>query len=307
MSVLLLGIIAGCTSGLAEPFDMSNLFYEYDTVSGSDGDYIVITKHLVSQSDVKIPDTIYDIPVREIADSTFAGDSKIQSVTFGKNMRRVGSNAFGSCPALTSVTFNVSMSDIGEYAFRDCVLLQSVPIPANLNSIGRGAFFGCVSLDELTIPETMAHIGGRAFYGTAWMKAQSETKYVIVGDGILIAYNGDKMELTIPKTVKQIAGAFAGNTAIESVKVGGGVTAIGDMSFMGCSSLKSVSIAFSVTEIGSNAFYGCLSLERIVLGDNIQSIGADALANCSAAIYVRQGSYAESYCKENGLDYFVMK
>ena len=56
VSVAVMGMIAGCTSGLAEPFDLNNLFFEYDTVSGSDGQYIIITKHIASQSDVKIPD-----------------------------------------------------------------------------------------------------------------------------------------------------------------------------------------------------------------------------------------------------------
>ncbi len=306
-SFITVGIIAGCTAGLDEPIDLNNLFFDYLTVSGSDGKYIVITGHTVSQSDITIPDTIYEIPVREVADSVFSGDTKVRSVTFGKNMRRIGNNAFGGCQNLQSITFNVSMSDIGEYAFSECTGLPSAVLPEQLRSVGRGAFYGCRSLSELTVPDGLSDIGGRAFSGTAWLNARSDSKNVIVGDGILIAYNGDRTELTVPKEVKGISGAFAGNTSLQKISLREGVDSIGDMSFMGCSSLVSVNIPSTVTRIGGNAFYGCTSLEMIVLGENIRSIGADAFTNCNAAIYVRKGSFAEQYCIDNGLDYFLMK
>lgn len=301
------GIAVGCTSDLAEPFDISNLYYEYHTVSDSDGRHIVITKHLVSQSDVTIPTTIYDIPVTEIADSVFAGDSKIQSVTFGKNVESVGSNSFGGCRRLKSVTFNDSLKTIGEYAFRECASLSSVAIPDNTESVGRGAFYGCSSLAEISVPASVRRIGGRAFSGTAWMEARSDKDFVTIGDGILIAYNGGKAEVKTAKTVKQIVGAFAGNTALQKVTLRSGVTSLGDMAFTGCSSLQSLTIPSTVTEIGNSAFYGCTSLEKLVLPESITSIGADAFTNCAASLYVKQGSYAEKYCAEFGLDCFTIK
>lgn len=307
VSVAVMGMIAGCTSGLAEPFDLNNLFFEYDTVSGSDGEYIIITKHIASQSDVKIPDAIYGIPVREVADSVFAGDNMIKTVTFGKNMRYIRSNAFGNCPHLQSVTFNVSMSDIGDYAFKDCAALSSVSLPKNIDSVGRGAFYGCKALSEVTVPDTIASVGGRAFADTAWLDAQSQEAFVTVGDGILIAYNGGKTAVKLPKEIRQISGAFAGNATVESVALKNEIVSIGDMAFMGSSSLRSVNIPSTVTSIGSNAFYGCTSLEKIIIGENVKSIGSDTFTNCTAAIYVKKGSYAEQYCTQNGLDYLLAK
>lgn len=307
VSLMTIGMIVGCTSGLAEPFDLSNMFYEYDTVSGSDGEYILITKHIASQSDIKIPDTIYGIPVREIADSVFADDETIKSVTFGKNMRYIGSNAFGNCKNLQSITFNVSMSDIGEYAFTKCTSLKSVTLPDQLNSVGRGAFYGCKSLEEISVPQSLKKIGGRAFTDTAWLRVLSKEKTVTVGDGILIAYNGDKTEIKLSNNIKCISGAFAGNKFITSVSLKNGITAVGDMAFMGCSSLQEINIPSTVTEIGGNAFYGCTSVKRLVIPENVQSIGADAFTDCSAAIFVKEGSYAEKYCAENGLDCFASK
>jgi len=297
-------IIAGCSSGFAEPFDFNNLIFDYVTVSESDGKYIVITKHLVSQTDVKIPDTIYGIPVREVADSVFARDSKTKTVSLGKNVISIGNNSFGGCPNLESVTFNSVLTKVGEYAFSDCVSLTSVSLPETVNSIGRGAFYGCGSLSEVSFPEGISYIGGRAFYDTAWLNSRSDEDFVIVGDGILIAYNGNKAEVKLPKDIKQISGAFSGNTVVESVTIHNGVISIGDMAFMSCGSLKSVNIPSSVTDIGGSAFYGCASLGKVTLGEQIQTIGKDAFSECGAKIYLKKGSAAEKYCIDNGLDYF---
>ena len=307
VSAAAIGLIVGCTSGFAEPFDISNIYFNYTTVSGSDGEYVVITKHIASQSDVRIPDTIYGIPVREIADSVFAEDELIRSVTFGRNMRVIGSNAFGGCTNLQSVTFNVSMTDIGDYAFKDCTSLPSAALPEKLETLGRGAFYHCQSLSDVTVPQGIQKVGGRAFSGTVWLSAQANHKFVTVGDGILIAYNGDQEELKLPKSIRQIAGAFAGNTALKTVTLNSGLTSIGDMAFMGCTSLKEINMPASLSGIGDNAFYGCSSLEQIVLKENILSIGADAFTNCGAKLKVRKGSYAEQYCADNGLDSFQLK
>ena len=42
LSIMAMGIIVGCTSGFAEPFDINNIYFNYNTVSDSDGKYIGI-------------------------------------------------------------------------------------------------------------------------------------------------------------------------------------------------------------------------------------------------------------------------
>lgn len=305
VSVAAMGLIVGCTSGFAEPFDISNIYFNYTTVSGSDGEYIVITKHIASQSDVKIPDTIYGLPVREIADSVFAEDDLIKSVTFGKNMRVVGNNAFGKCTNLESVAFNDGMTDIGDYAFKECLSLRSAILPEKLQTLGRGAFYNCQILSDMSVPENIQTVGGRAFSGTVWLASQANNRFVTVGDGILIAYNGDKVFVTLPKNIRQISGAFAGNTSVQSVTLNKGLISVGDMAFMGCTSLRAVSIPSSLSDIGANAFYGCSAMDQINLSDKILSIGSDAFTGCSAKLMVKKNSYAEQYCAENGLDCFT--
>lgn len=307
LSVAALGIVVGCTSEFAEQFDISNLYYAYEPVDDGNGQYIVITKHIVSQSDVKIPNTIYGIPVKKIADSVFAGDKAIQTVTFGENVEIIGSDAFGGCEHLESVTFNDALAEIGQYAFRKCTSLTSVTLPENIQSVGRGAFYGCKALGEVSVPQGIGYVGGRAFGDTPWLASRNKEEFVTVGNGILIAYNGKKKDVVLPSGITQISGAFAGNKNIRTMILSDGVTSIGDMAFMGCTSFQITSIPASLYDIGANAFYGCSSMGGIVLSENIRSIGSDAFANCSARLTVRKDSYAEKYCVENGLPYVSVK
>lgn len=304
-------IISGCASELTSPLDLYGLYYEYSLVSDSDGQYIVLTKHIVSESDVKIPDSIYDFPVKKIGESTFADDDRIKSVTLGKNVEAIESNAFGGCTSLESVQFTESFTCIGDYAFKDCTALKSVSIPESVQSVGRGAFYGCTALEEVIIPDTLQSIGGRAFADTPWLNSKSKTEFVIVGDGVLIQYNGEKagddskdeFEVKVPSNVVRIAGAFSGNTDIQKITLGKNVEEIGDMAFTGCTSLESVSIPSSVTDIGNDAFYGCNAIKLISLSENVEHIGNDAFAYCGAKLYVPRNSAAHKYCADNNIEY----
>lgn len=309
VSLAAIGCIIGCSSQFAAPFDFNNLYFDYSFVSDSDGQYIVITKLLVSQTDVTIPDAIYDIPVKGIGESAFADNEEIASVTFGSNIKSIGANSFGGCTALESISFSVSASDIqiGEYAFTNCTALKSVEIPDHVTSVGRGAFYGCKALKDVTISKHLTDIGGRAFAETKWLKEKlKDEDFVTVGDGVLIAYGGSKTDVTLPKKVKRISGAFAGNTKIENVKLTSKVQSIGDMAFMGCESLETITIPNKVESVGNGAFYGCTKLKWVILKENVTSIGEDAFTYCGAAIYVNEGSVAQKYCIDHDLVYNIM-
>lgn len=304
-------LISGCASELTTPLDLYGLYYEYSMVSDSDGQYIVLTKHIVSESDVKIPDSIYGLPVKKVGESVFADDDRIKSVTLGKNVEVIGSNAFGNCTSLESIEFTKDFTDIGDYAFNNCTALKNVNIPESVQCIGRGAFYGCTALEEVGIPDTLQSIGGRAFADTPWLNSKAKTEFVIVGDGILIQYNGkktdnnskDKFEVKVPSSVLKIAGAFSGNTDIQKVTLGKNVEEIGDMAFMGCTSLESVSIPGSVLVIGKDAFFGCKELKAISLSENVEYIGEDAFVHCGAKLYVQKNSEAHKYCTMNDVEY----
>jgi hypothetical protein len=277
-------IISGCAAEFSDPLDLYGQYYEYSVVSGSDGEYIILTKHLASESDVKIPDSIYDLPVKKIGESVFAGDSRIKSVTLSENIQEIGCNAFGGCTELESIEFTDNLTAIGDYAFTNCTALKSIALPDNIQSVGRGAFYDCTSLVEISIPSALSSIGGRAFADTPWLKSMAKSEFVAVGDGVLIQYNGSDALVELPESVKKISGAFAGNTNVQKVTLNKNLTEIGDMAFMGCTSLTSIKIPSNVTAIGSQAFYGCTALKSLSMSDNVKYIGEDAFEYCGAQL-----------------------
>ena len=68
--------------------------------------------------------------------------------------------------------------------------------------------------------------------------------------------------------------------AVE-VKVGNGVTSIGDNAFYFCTSLTSVTIPDSVASIGGSAFEWCSGLKNVTIPASVTSIGRSAFYDCN--------------------------
>jgi hypothetical protein len=69
---------------------------------------------------------------------------------------------------------------------------------------------------------------------------------------------------------------------IETVKVGGTVTAIGERAFEEFSALKSVQLPASIARVGARAFRLCGALGQVALPDGCTFIGAQAFDGCYA-------------------------
>jgi len=67
---------------------------------------------------------------------------------------------------------------------------------------------------------------------------------------------------------------------VENVRLGNGVTSIGNIAFSGCSSLTSITIPSGVTSIGSSAFNGCSSLTSITIPSGVTSIAGSTFYDC---------------------------
>ena len=122
--------------------------------------------------------------------------------------------------------------------------LQEIVIPRSVKTIEYGAFYACLDLAEVEIPKSVTAIGSKAFEGTKWLNdwfALGEEEFLVVGDGILIAYNGNSEIVELPEGIKQI----------------------GPDVFKDHTELRSITIPKSVTKIGANAFYDCSGLSEV--------------------------------------------
>ncbi len=111
--------------------------------------------------------------------------------------------------------------------------ITAVTIGDHVEEIGNSAFAGCERLNQVTVADTVAHLGATVFADTPWLAAQTE-HFVIVGDGVLTAYQGPGGSVTIPDTVRAITSfAFFETEGIFEVTIPETVVEIGQQAFRG--------------------------------------------------------------------------
>ncbi len=125
--------------------------------------------------------------------------------------------------ALTAKSLHKGTTGIGRFAFARSGL-KSIILPEGLTTIEYAAFYHCDDLEEVYIPATVTEIEAHAFGYTAWMedflngKTYPGTDFLIVGDGILLAYRGSAEKVMIPEGVKTIAAeSFLNHKEIKEV------------------------------------------------------------------------------------------
>lgn len=162
---------------------------------------------------------------------------------------------------LTSYEIDENIKTIGRLAFAESGL-KSIAIPENVTEIEYGAFMSCAGLSEVTIPDTVTEIGTKAFEGTAWLNSWKKSEdadgdFLIVGDGILLAYRGDEAHVQIPDGVKKIGSeVFKGHTEILDAAVPASVEKICAEAFRNCSSLTGLTGCEGLRTVVRGAFYG---------------------------------------------------
>ena len=136
---------------------------------------------------------------------------------------------------------------------------------------------------------------------------------VTSGERLLVAqYKGSDTEVALPASVggRAVTGVYKNcfqNTAVESVTLPEGYTAIGAFAFNGCTALAEITLPSMLESIGIMAFSGCTALEQVdfsaaesleaisfaafngctslqqaMLPDSLTSLGENAFCNCTA-------------------------
>lgn len=194
--------------------------------------------------------------------------------------------------SLTQYNFPEDVNAIGDFSFARSGLTEVV-IPEGVTRIGYGAFYHCDQLANVEIPDSVTEIEPFAFDMTAWIQqwradqaelvSSGKEAYLIVGDGILIAYEGNKKRVNIPNGVKKIAGSvFQDRNDITTVTFPTTLTEVGESAFENCSALTSVSGGKNLVSICDKAFSGC-PIAEIQIPETVTEIGRDAFDETNLA------------------------
>lgn len=184
---------------------------------------------------------------------------------------------------MTSCEIPGGIRRIGEFAYARSSL-NKVRIPEGVEEIGYAAFYHCDELTDVVIPGSVKEIGVSAFDKTPWLSgwksnAGESGEFLIVGDGILLAYRGTGGAVSIPDSVKMIGPeAFKGLSSVESVQIPGSVSVIGEGAFEDCVNLTSFSGGEGVRQIRDRAFAGC-PIKTVTIPASVEQIGLRAFDN----------------------------
>ena len=254
--------------------------------------------------EITVPEKItvdgVEYTVMSLSCEAFYGASLITKVTIPENIGILTDDGawagstygydrfFYNCTSLKEVELP-KMSRINTQMFYGCKSLQKVNIPEDVTEIGKEAFLGCSSLENITLPNGLKVINDSAFKNCSSLKA-----------------------VNMPDSVTSIGNSsFSGCTSLSSLKLSNNLTELPKNAFRACKGLTEVTIPNSVVRIQSDsyddgAFAYCEALQKVTIPDSVTSIGRYAFYECGKGklgLFVKQGSYAENWAKDNNVSY----
>ena len=136
-------------------------------------------------------------------------------------------------------------------------------------------------------------------------------KYTLSGSNATITgYTGSGGSLTIPSkldgyNINAIANsAFKGNKSITSLTIPDSVETLGTETFRECTGLKTLKLGGGITKMGNTSttgfgtFQGCTALETVTIAPGTKVIGASAFKDCAAITSVTIPSTVENIYKQ---------
>ena len=208
-----------------------------------------------------------------------------------------------SCRLRATVIIPSTVIKIEKKAFHDFGMI-SVIIPNSVKEIGDDAFRGCRYLTNIDVPNTVTYIGENAFYGCMSLLNISMPKKVILGSGAFLNCSSLTF-ITVPYGNYGLNDFLFYNCKnLSDIKLPEDLHSIGNYTFDGCKSLTNIIIPDGVHFIGKNAFNRCVNLTSIIIPESVKEIDNTAFHRCKKLVCkVKEGSYAEQYCKENYIKY----
>ena len=138
---------------------------------------------------------------------------------------------------------------------------------------------------------------------TYWVRTSGNLALTALEDGTQFEQALKSVDRRKVTRIEQYAAAYV--ELKGSIQIPSEVTYIGQSAFCGNEELESVNLPDHLETIGSDAFEGCKNLQQIEVPESVEYIGEDAFRISdyrTLVIIAKDGSYAQEYAENNGLD-----
>jgi len=259
----------------------------FEYVRTVDGSAAILVGYSGNETEIKIPSSINNLKVIEIADDAFNGNTKITEVKMTSNITKIGDRAFMGCTSLKAVKAIKSVTSFGESIFEGCTSLVEIAIPDTVVDIPARAFYGCTSLLDVEYHKNLKSVAIDALTDTAWEKSQPDG--ALAFGRVCYGYKGNITNLVIPEGVSIVEPyAFLGCEQIKTVEFGPDVEEIGLYAFQNCVNLEKMICSSAVSIIKAGAFKGCSSLKEADFSEcTISTIGYESFSGCTSLSSVK--------------------
>lgn len=251
--------------------------------------------------------------VTSVGNYAFRGCDDITEVSLPSTLTSIGNYAFYNCFGLADIDLPDGLTSLGQYTFYGCSELQAVTIPAGVGSVDNQTFRYCWNLVNVTVLGKTTSFASNAFstgdYHPTFHVYQNSPAHTYAAgkDGFIVDFldktgecgaEGGNLTYLLDTVTGVLSvtgtGAMADysssqpapwteyRTYITSLKIGNGITSIGNRAFCLCSYIETdVTIPAGVTSIGNVAFYDCDRMTGIAIPDSVTSIGYSAFMHCA--------------------------
>ncbi len=236
----------------------------------------------------KLETVVFSDNLTYIGDEAFSGCDVLKKADIPSGVTYIGGSAFSHCNALEDVTIPEKIQTIGDYAFMDCTQITSAVIPEGALEVGEFAFYYCTALETFSLPSTLQSLGRAAIAFTAFSENEENwtDDNLIVGTVLVNQRKNDAEEYVVPDGITLIADAMFWNSKV-----------------------KRIVVSEDVKYIGALSIYECRNLTNVVIPQNVEYISPGNFNQVpkGVTIYGYEGSRAESFAKEKGINFALYR
>ena len=242
-----------------------------------------VTEYTGNDQNIIVPSYLMFFNTSDFNASVYQNNGNITSVYISEDIRVIPS--FDGCANLEQLTFSENSICKSVDGFSRCINLNNVVLPESVERIEIGAFSGCVSLESIHIPDSVTYIGLAAFEKTLFEYYHRTDEYYVVGDNILLFYNGETSSIAIPEGVKSVCEGSLNDRYDKQ-------------SCSRCIYYPSTIVRIDPF-IDSKTTVYCPVMSEIEIDEYYVN-------DIQGTIVAPEGSFLESFCQENNIKFRVM-